>query len=401
MKKCPNCGADNEDIRGICKACGYDMRPKNPDGTVKYTFHTEESRFGFAVASLVCGVVGLLMSCLIVGGMVAIVSIVLGIIALTKTDIKKEKVMSIIGIICAVITLVCSSYFTYELITLNTIGDRFKSSSNVSEESSDDKNIIEKLQEHGKDDYISQCTTDFDYKDLIRNEKENVGKKIELEVKVQQIMQEGGITYYRAYTNDEYDFWLGNEFIIFDKRKDDKTKILADDILKVYGEYSGTETIVRALTGTGEDVPAVNMYYADFLDEGSPASEIDEETLNDGKIDTDFGDFFLKYDSYEMSEDYDGKDCVIVYFDYTNLSKENSSFGSSVIVKAFQNGVQCETAYIFDEDNKPYNDSYTEVKNGVTIKVAYAFYITDMSNIELECEKMLGNSVDTTTIQLQ
>lgn len=399
MKKCPNCGADNEDIRGICKACGYDMRPKNPDGTVKYTFHTEESRFGFAVSSLVCGIIGLLLSCLIIGSIPAIVALVLGIIAVTKSDIKKEKIMAIVGLSCSGIALIVSFVVIFSMIASNS-SDNSKNSYQA-EESSESKNIIEKFQEYGKDDYISQCTTDFDYKDLIRNEKENVGKKIELEVKVQQIMQEGGITYYRAYTNDEYGFWLGNEFIIFDKRKDDKTKILADDILKVYGEYSGTETIVRALTGTGEDVPAVNMYYADFLDEGSPASEIDEETLNDGKIDTDFGDFFLKYDSYEMSEDYDGKDCVIVYFDYTNLSQENSSFGSSVIVKAFQNGVQCETAYIFDEDNKPYNDSYTEVKNGVTIKVAYAFYITDMSDIELECEKMLGNSVDTTTIQLQ
>lgn len=407
MKKCPNCGADNEDIRGICKECGYDMRPKNPDGTVKYTFHTEESRFGFAVASLAFGIIGLLLSCLIIGGIPAIVALVLGIIVVMKSDIKKEKIMAIVGLSCSGIALIMSVFMILVVLASSSPNDNSNTSqadntgSSTDNESSESTNIIEKVQKENRDDFVSQCTKDFDYKDLIRNENENAGKKIELEVQIKQVLHDGGTTYYRAEANDEYDMWLGDEYVIYDTRKEDKTKILEDDILRVYGIYNGTKDMVRTFTLSEDAIPSVSMYYIEFLDENSVSNGLDEETLNDGTIDTDFGDFYLKYTGYELARNYDGESCIIVYFDYTNLSNESESFSYSTYITAFQNGIECDSTYISGRDNEACNNSHKDVKNGVTLRVAEVFKLNNLTEVEIECKKPGGKAVDTVTIQLQ
>ena len=70
-------------------------------------------------------------------------------------------------------------------------------------------------------------------------------------------------------------------------------------------------------------------------------------------------------------------------------------------MQVFQNGVECGDAFILDDSNKALNNDMTEVKTGVTISVASAFYIDGLDDIELECGVLYGGSVDTMTIQLQ
>lgn len=111
--------------------------------------------------------------------------------------------------------------------------------------------------------FISSCSK-YDYKKLARYPDKYKGKKITVKVKVSQIM-DGGLfddtTYYRCYTKGKYDTWFENEYIIIDERGENATKILQDDILTVYGTYTGTKEIERAITSTNDNVPAISMKY--------------------------------------------------------------------------------------------------------------------------------------------
>lgn len=120
-----------------------------------------------------------------------------------------------------------------------------------------------------KEEFMASCE-EPDYKTLARYPDENIGKRIKLRVKISQILQ-GGLfdsnEYYRVYTDTSgYELYLDDEYFMYDERIDDDTKLLQDDIIDVYGEFAGTETVTRALTGTKEDVPSFKAYYIDIIE---------------------------------------------------------------------------------------------------------------------------------------
>lgn len=120
-----------------------------------------------------------------------------------------------------------------------------------------------------REEFIATCQ-EIPYKTLARNPDDYVGQRIVLTVKVTQILQGGWFDdgeYYRVYTNDEYDMWFGNEYFMYDFRVDDDTKILQDDIITVYAEFSGMAEVTRALSGTTEEVPSFKVFYMDLIAE--------------------------------------------------------------------------------------------------------------------------------------
>lgn len=120
-----------------------------------------------------------------------------------------------------------------------------------------------------KRDFITLCE-EIPYKTIARNPDNYIGTKIKLTVKVTQILQGGWLDdneYYRVYTNDEYNMWLGDEYFMYDDRVDKSPKILEDDVLIIYGECDGTTTVKRALSNTNEDVVAIRAKYIDILEE--------------------------------------------------------------------------------------------------------------------------------------
>lgn len=121
-----------------------------------------------------------------------------------------------------------------------------------------------------KDEFIASCQK-IPYKDLLRNPDDYIGQRIVITAKVQQVVQGGWLDnneYYRVQTdNDGYDWYMDDEYFMYDYRVDDNTKILQDDILKIYAEFSGVETITRALTGTKDEVPSIKAYYIDLIGE--------------------------------------------------------------------------------------------------------------------------------------
>lgn len=124
--------------------------------------------------------------------------------------------------------------------------------------------------EISEDDYKAECQT-VDYKELCRYPEKYEGTKIVVKVKVSQIIDanfSGSEKAWRTYTdNSGYGFYADDEYYMLDKRGGDTVKILEDDIINVYGEFTGLEKITRALTSTTDELPRIEVKYADLVDE--------------------------------------------------------------------------------------------------------------------------------------
>lgn len=124
--------------------------------------------------------------------------------------------------------------------------------------------------EISEDDYKAECQT-VDYKELCRYPEKYEGTKIVVKVKVSQIIDanfSGSEKAWRTYTdNSGYGFYADDEYYMLDKRGGDAVKILDDDIITVYGEFTGLEKITRALTSTTDELPRIEVKYADLANE--------------------------------------------------------------------------------------------------------------------------------------
>ena len=161
------------------------------------------------------------------------------------------------------------------LIVLSAIGgsgsgsDSSASSSKATSTSAA-SSVASVVPEISEDDYKAECQT-VDYKELCRYPEKYEGTKIVVKVKVSQIIDanfSGSEKAWRTYTdNSGYGFYADDEYYMLDKRGDDAVKILEDDIITVYGEFTGLEKITRALTSTTDELPRIEVKYADLVEE--------------------------------------------------------------------------------------------------------------------------------------
>ena len=164
------------------------------------------------------------------------------------------------------------------LIVLSVIGgsgsssDSSASSSKATSKASEStaSSVASVVPEISEDDYKAECQT-VDYKELCRYPEKYEGTKIVVKVKVSQIIDanfSGSEKAWRTYTdNSGYGFYADDEYYMLDKRGGDAVKILDDDIITVYGEFTGLEKITRALTSTTDELPRIEVKYADLVDE--------------------------------------------------------------------------------------------------------------------------------------
>lgn len=162
------------------------------------------------------------------------------------------------------------------LIVLSAIGgsgsgsDSSASSSTTKASASTASSAASVVPEISEDDYKAECQS-VDYKELCRYPEKYEGTKIVVKVKVSQIIDanfSGSEKAWRTYTdNSGYGFYADDEYYMLDKRSGDAVKILDDDIINVYGEFTGLEKITRALTSTTDELPRIEVKYADLVEE--------------------------------------------------------------------------------------------------------------------------------------
>lgn len=160
------------------------------------------------------------------------------------------------------------------LIVLSAIGGSSGSSdgsasSNTTKTSESTASSVASVPEISEDDYKAECQT-VDYKELCRYPEKYEGTKIVVKVKVSQIIDanfSGSEKAWRTYTdNSGYGFYADDEYYMLDKRGEDAVKILNDDIIVIYGEFTGIEKITRALTSTTDELPRIEVKYADLAE---------------------------------------------------------------------------------------------------------------------------------------
>ncbi len=88
-----------------------------------------------------------------------------------------------------------------------------------------------------------------------------------------------------------------------------------------------------------------------------------------------YEDLKVVYKESKIEKDKSGKDCLVVYFDYTNNSDENQAFLYAFTVTVFQNGVELDGSW-FQVNEETENDD-KKIQPGTTITVAQAFTLNE------------------------
>lgn len=178
-------------------------------------------------------------------------------------NLETEKKVAVLGEVMDKATIGGSVNFSdCHIISYDDCSEyekKLKKENSKNKETSKNKKISEKA-------YKSKCKT-YSYKKVLRNPSKYIGKKVKVRLKVSQVHEESILNsskYYFAYSNDEYNMWLGNEYAIIDSRDKKKPKILEDDIIEVYGEIAEPEE-TKSLIVASSEVFSINMKYAKLI----------------------------------------------------------------------------------------------------------------------------------------
>lgn len=114
-----------------------------------------------------------------------------------------------------------------------------------------------------------------------------------------------------------------------------------------------------------------------------------------GDVSGDLGDHTVSVVSHKLSKDYQGAAAIVVSLGFTNNGTDTDNFLGSISCKAFQDGVELETAILSDEDSGNGESQLKNVRPGAGIEVSVAYVLTsDTSPVELELEELFGFSDD-------
>lgn len=101
MKKCPNCNFENQDNSQFCQNCGAPLPMTVPQGKPQ---QPKNDSSGMCTASMVLGIVGFVLTFVVIGIVPAIIGLVLGIIALVGK--KPKRGQAIAGVVLSGIAII-------------------------------------------------------------------------------------------------------------------------------------------------------------------------------------------------------------------------------------------------------------------------------------------------------
>ena len=232
------------------------------------------------ILSLILGIAGMLLSCVIVGIVPSIAAVVLGIIGIVKNNGKGQ---SIAGIVCGIIGILI---FLFALIISGTTdtgsvadaqkqteaAEKQQKESSDSKYSESEKKDTKKSEEQMQKEFIDSCQ-EFDYKKIARNPDDYIGQNFKVTVQIYS-KSEGGLfteSYMKAYTDDGSGTYFDKMIYVFDEQNDSSAShvnVLENDIITVYGTFEGMEDTTNMLNGEKSKDVALHMKYAKLISEG-------------------------------------------------------------------------------------------------------------------------------------
>lgn len=111
---------------------------------------------------------------------------------------------------------------------------------------------------------------------------------------------------------------------------------------------------------------------------GDAADEPDAsaDEVSDGVL----GSYAVEIKGAKLCKDFEGNNAIMITYSWTNNSEETTSPLGSMVEKAFQDGVQIDTAIVDFE----YSDGMSEVRPGTTVDVETIYKLSSDSTVEFE-----------------
>lgn len=85
----------------------------------------------------------------------------------------------------------------------------------------------------------------------------------------------------------------------------------------------------------------------------------------------------VSYTGAQITSNYEGKQCVEIYFTFSNNSTDNQNFGMNFNAQAFQNGIEMESTFSMSDENE---SIFTDIQPGASISVSKAVLTEDFDN---------------------
>lgn len=103
------------------------------------------------------------------------------------------------------------------------------------------------------------------------------------------------------------------------------------------------------------------------------------------------GDYVVAIKAIRKSKDYKNKPAIIVTYEFTNNSEKATAFIFALSDKAFQDGIELESAIIGNDKSYNSGDTMKEIKTGKTITCEEAFLLGDETTpVEIEVGEFIS-----------
>ena len=155
--------------------------------------------------------------------------------------------------------------------------------------------------------------------------------------------------------------------------------ILGATLLTACGSSNTTESTTQANTEVSTE-------------ETTESTETTTEATKDSGT---LGDYDVKIKDATFTTDYEGKKVIIVNYDFTNNSDETANALFSLGTKAYQDGIELESAILIDNDAYDGSTAQKDIKPGVTLENCQtAFVLSSESPVEVEFSELISFSDD-------
>lgn len=127
--------------------------------------------------------------------------------------------------------------------------------------------------------------------------------------------------------------------------------------------------------------------------ESSTADQGSDSAQTTKADDTAIGDYSVEILESRLAKDFEGKDVVIIKYNYTNVADDNpTAFYIAFDSAAFQNGVGLNESYVLDDSANYNEDNQTkEIKKGASIEVEVAYELNDTTtDVEVEVQELFS-----------
>lgn len=111
-------------------------------------------------------------------------------------------------------------------------------------------------------------------------------------------------------------------------------------------------------------------------------SKNDDTTISDGEkpsMSEKKAKYEIRVMDYFLSKDRDGKDVLVVDYEWTNNSDETTSFWVTFSDKVFQNGIELDET-VFGCDDTNIDDEMTEIQPGAKYRVKCDYLLRDSTS---------------------